>query len=420
METHLPPELLATPKGQEADAILRSCVHCGFCNATCPTYQLLGDELDGPRGRIYQIKAVLEGAPATRSAQVHLDRCLTCRACETTCPSGVRYGRLLEIGREVVDAAVPRPPTERLARALLREGISRRRLFGAGVAIARGVRALLPGALARKIPARRGREPSVPTRPVPTARRVLFLTHCSQDALLPSVDRAAMRVLDSLGVSVVMAPEAGCCGALRAHLSDLDGARAAARRNVDAWWPEVESGVEALVMTASGCGVQVRDYGRLLEDDPDYAARAARIAALTRDLSEWLAPHVEALRGVIEAAPARVAFHAPCTLQHGQRLGGVVEGILAALGAELVPVADAHLCCGSAGSYSLLQPALADALRTQKLVALTAGRPEVILSANVGCLVHLEAGSGVPVRHWIEWVDARLGPDPSRVATAVS
>jgi glycolate oxidase iron-sulfur subunit len=419
VETRLLPEFLATPAGQEADAILRSCVHCGFCNATCPTYQLLGDELDGPRGRIYQIKAVLEGAPATRSAQVHLDRCLTCRACETTCPSGVRYGRLLDIGREVVDAAVARPPAERLARALLREGISRRWLFGAGVSLARRLRALLPAALARKIPARRGGDADVPVHPAATGR-VLFLTHCSQDALLPSVDRAAMRVLARLGVSVVRASEGGCCGALRAHLSDAEGARAAARRNIDAWWPHVESGVEALVMTASGCGVQVRDYGRLLEDDRDYATRAARIAALTRDLSEWLAPRVDELRGRVGAAPARVAFHAPCTLQHGQRLGGVVEGMLAVLGAELVPVADAHLCCGSAGSYSLLQPALANALRTRKLAALMASRPEVILSANVGCLLHLEAESGIPVRHWIEWVDDRLGPDPARGTAAHS
>jgi glycolate oxidase iron-sulfur subunit len=404
VETRLADWIRETDAGREADAILRACVHCGFCNATCPTYQLLGDELDGPRGRIYQIKGVLEGAPATRTTQRHLDRCLTCRACETTCPSGVQYGRLLDIGREVVDARVARPVGERLARVLLREVVSRRRVFALGVALARRLGPLLPTRLRAKLGAR-GRTGAAPA--ARHARHVILLTSCSQDALLPAIDDAARRVLDRLGVSAIVAPRAGCCGALRAHLSDPEGARAAARRNVDAWWPHIEAGAEALVMTASGCGVQVKDYGHLLAGEPAYAERAARVAALTRDISEWLREHGRWPRGD-RAAPVAVAFHAPCTLQHGQRIVGAVESILEMLGARLVPVAGGHLCCGSAGSYSLLQPALATALRDRKLDALTVHAPTVILSANVGCITHLAAGARIPVRHWIEWVEERL------------
>ena len=406
METHLADGIRDSDVGREADLILRACVHCGFCNATCPTYQLLGDELDGPRGRIYQIKTVLEGAPATRTTQRHLDRCLTCRACETTCPSGVQYGRLLEIGRERVDAQVARPAGERLLRALVREGVSRRRLFAFGVALARRLGPVLPVRLRATLGV--GGSGAAVAAPVTGhARRVILLTSCSQDALLPAVDRAATRVLDRLGVATILEPRAGCCGALRAHLSDPEGARAAARHNVDAWWPHLEAGAEALVMTASGCGVQVRDYGRLLAGDPAYATRAAHIATLTQDLSEWLREHGRwpTANG---AVPVAVAFHAPCTLQHGQQLTGVVEPILEALGARLVPVRDPQQCCGSAGSFSLLQPAIATALRDRKLAALTARVPEVILSANVGCIAHLGSAAAVPVRHWIEWVDERL------------
>jgi glycolate oxidase iron-sulfur subunit len=409
METRLTEEFRATAEGREADAILRSCVHCGFCAATCPTYQLLGDELDGPRGRIYQIKGVLEGAPATREVQVHLDRCLTCLGCETTCPSGVRYGRLLEIGRAAVDAQVARPWRERLARALLRAGLTRPRLVAAAVAVGRALRPALPGALAAKLPARRAAGPA-PARGL--GRRVLLLTSCTQDALLPSIDRATMRVLATLGVEAFAAPAAGCCGALRAHLSDPAGARAAARRNVDAWWPHLEDGVEALVMTASGCGLTVRHYGELLADEPAYAARAREVAARTRDLAEWLGPEAAALAGRVRRGPAaRVAFHPPCTLQHGQRVRGEVESLLGACGATLLPVRDAHLCCGSAGAYSLLEPALSGELRRRKLAALEAGEPDEILSANVGCLAHLAAGAGRPVRHWIEWLDERLAAE---------
>jgi glycolate oxidase iron-sulfur subunit len=403
METHLAAWIKDTPQGREANAILRTCVHCGFCTATCPTYQLLGDELDGPRGRIYQIKEVLEGVPPTRSTQLHLDRCLTCLGCETTCPSGVRYGRLLEIGRHEVDARVERPLAERIARAALRAGLSRPTLFGAALRLGRALRPLLPGALAAKLlPGRdAGRAP-----PHGHARRVLLLTSCTQDALLPSIDRATARVLAALGVEAFTEPRAGCCGAVRAHLGDPAGGLAAARRNVDAWTPQLDAGVESIVMNASGCGVRVKDYGQLLAGDPAYAERARRVSERTLDLAEWLSP--ELARLVARAAPPvtrRVAFHAPCTLQHGQRIRGRAEAILEALGAELAPVRDAHLCCGSAGAYSLLEPAISSALKTRKLAGLTAGSPAEILSANIGCLAHLATGTVVPVRHWIEWVD---------------
>lgn len=406
MQTQLAAWIKDTEKGREADRVLRACVHCGFCGATCPTYQLLGDELDSPRGRIYQIKEVLEGKVPTRATQIHLDRCLTCLSCETTCPSGVEYGRLLDIGREQVDRVVRRPLLERAMRMLVREVVSRRRWFGALVALGRRARAALPASLGIKLkPARPAGRWPVSTH----ARRVIFLTNCAQEALLPAVDRSAARVLDRLGVSVVIEPGAGCCGALRAHLSDTDGARAAARRNIDAWWPHIERGAEALVMTASGCGVQVKHYDRLLADDPRYAERARRVSELTQDLSEWLVGQALSVLKPDAGLPSvRVAFQAPCTLQHGQKLRGVVEALLTALGATLVPVQDAHLCCGSAGSYSLLQPALSSQLRTRKLAALLAGEPEVILSANVGCLSHLESGTTIPIRHWIEWVEQRL------------
>ncbi|MCX7058265.1 MAG: glycolate oxidase subunit GlcF [Proteobacteria bacterium] len=406
METHLADHIRDSDVGREAEAILRACVHCGFCGATCPTYQLLGDELDSPRGRIYQIKEVLEGKRPTRATQVHLDRCLTCLSCETTCPSGVRFGRLLEIGRSVVDQSVARPLLERFVRATVRETVSRRVLFGGLLRVARALRQLLPARIQVKFAVRRSAG-SIPSSG--HARRVILLTSCTQGALLPAVDYAAARVLDRLGVAVVVDPTAGCCGALRAHLSDLEGARVAARRNVDAWWPQVEAGVEALVMTASGCGLQVRDYGRLLAAEPAYAERAARLSALTLDLSVWLAREWSRLPlPVVAMPPVTVAFHAPCSLQHGQQINGVVEPLLVALGARLATVREAHLCCGSAGSYSLLQQTLSAALRKRKISALTAGAPEVILSANVGCLAHLEPATAIPVRHWIEWLDERL------------
>ena len=407
METHLADFIKDTAEGREAEAILRTCVHCGFCTATCPTYQLLGDELDGPRGRIYLMKQMLEGGTVTARTQLHLDRCLTCRACETTCPSGVRYGRLVDIGRQLVEAKVPRSRSERLRRWLLRRSLLSRRLLMLAVTGGRLVRPLLPAALASKVPEMR----RAGTWPRPRHhRRMLALYGCVQPALVPSIDAAMARVLDRIGISLVRAPGSGCCGALSQHLAAADEARAFMRANIDAWWPEVERGAEAIVVTASGCGVQLKEYGDLLREDPVYAERARRIAALARDpveivAAEWkrIAPLVAMDRGA-----QRVAFQAPCTLQHGLRLGGRVEEILKALGLELTAVADAHLCCGSAGTYSILQPDLSQQLRANKLTALEAGRPEVIATANIGCLVHLSAATQRPVRHWIELLEGRL------------
>ncbi len=391
--------------------MLRACVHCGFCNATCPTYQLVGDELDGPRGRLYQMKEVLEGAPATRATQLHLDRCLTCRSCETTCPSGVEYSQLLEIGRAEVDRQVVRPWKESLFRWLLREGLTRQWLFGTALRVARVAPFLLPAGLRAKVGVARS-PGSWPTRT--HARRVLLLRGCTQPAMAPSIDAATARVLDRIGVQALVDPASGCCGAIRQHLGDPAGALDNARRNIDAWWPHIERGtVEAIVINASGCGSMIADYPRLLAQEPDYAAKAARVSRLMRDVASFLAPEWQALlQHIPSAASARIAFQPPCSQQHALRIRGEVEGLLGKLGADLVSVADGHLCCGSAGTFSLLQTDLSKALRERKLGTLLATGPDLILSANIGCIGHLEAGTEVPVRHWIEWVDGLLQGKP--------
>jgi glycolate oxidase iron-sulfur subunit len=407
METHLADWLKGTHDGAEAQSILRTCVHCGFCTATCPTYQLLGDELDGPRGRIYLMKQVVEGKDATHATLTHLDRCLTCRNCESTCPSGVRYGHLVDIGRKLVEQQVRRPLRERLVRTALREGMTRRWLFDPAMRVGQAVRPLLPETLRAKVPERRA-PGDWPTRQ--HARRVLILNGCAQPAMMPSIDAATARVLDRLGVQVMVEPRSSCCGAIRQHLNDHDGALDDARRNIAAWWPHIELGVEAIVINASGCGAMVKDYEHLLRNDPDWGAKAARVVSLTKDLSEWLPAELaaanETLRTAIEAAGIpRVAYHPPCTLQHGQKIRGTVERLLASLGVPPLTVNEAHLCCGSAGTYSILQPEYAQQLRERKLANLQANNPELILSSNVGCLAHLQAGTGTPVRHWIEWLD---------------
>lgn len=409
MQTALADFIRETPEGREADSILRACVHCGFCTATCPTYQLLGDELDSPRGRIYQIKQVLEGATATARIQQHLDRCLTCRSCETTCPSGVQYGRLLEIGRQVVDRQVARRGQEKWMRRALLTMVPYRRRFGMALQLGRLARPLLPRKLKAKVPPAGKRLGSWPGSR--HSRRVLLLTGCVQPVMAPEIDLALARVLDRIGLSVVLT-ETGCCGALPQHLSELDRARQMARHNIDAWWPEVEAGAEAILVTASGCGVTVREYGDLLAGDPGYREKAARIAGLARDPVEILEKEDLATLGRPGADAGPVAFHTPCTLQHGLRLGGRVEAVMRTLGFELVPVADGHLCCGSAGSYSLLQPGLSTRLKHNKLRALTAPGPTQIATANIGCLHHLRDGSPVPVRHWLELVDG--GDQPGR------
>ena len=444
METRLAAWIKDTPDGRRANEILRACVHCGFCLATCPTYQLLGDELDSPRGRIYQIKQVLEGAAPTRETQLHLDRCLTCRSCETTCPSGVEYGQLIDIGRAAVSQQVKRPWRERLSRWILREGVTRPWLFGTALKLGRSLRWALPASLRGKL----GQGRPAGEIPIRThSRKVLLLNNCVQQSMAPSIDAATARVLDSVGVQAIFSPGAGCCGAIRQHLDDPAGARGNIRRNIDAWWPFIESKqVEAIVINASGCTAMVKEYGHLLRHDATYAEKAARVAGLTRDLVDFVEPELAVFSNNVRRRPAggglhdtegsgagrlaephaggslaeghvdglagervRVAFHPPCTLQHGLKIRGRVEALLRALGAELVPVRDAHLCCGSAGTYSLLQPELSGTLRTQKLQSLLENRPDIVLSANIGCITHLQADSPVPVRHWIEWVDEVAG-----------
>jgi glycolate oxidase iron-sulfur subunit len=408
MQTNLAPEYQNTPDGLAAEAILRKCVHCGFCTATCPTYQLLGDELDGPRGRIYLMKQVLEGQAPTRATQMHLDRCLTCRNCESTCPSGVDYGHLVDIGRKLVDAKVPRPATERALRWALKEGLPSP-LFGPAMKLGQLVRPLLPDALKNKVPAPQ----DAGIWPTNThARKVLMLAGCVQPAMSPNINSATARVLSAAGVQVIVAPKAGCCGAVKFHLNDQDGGKAEMRANIDAWWSYVEQGVEALVMNASGCGVTVKEYGHILQNDPQYAAKARRISDLTLDLSEMLPSLLLELKAKVtpQGQPALV-FHPPCTLQHGQKLKGGVEKHMAELGFKVrVAANESHLCCGSAGTYSVLNPALSYQLRDRKLGNLAAAPTEVIISANIGCITHLQSGTATPVKHWVEVLDAALAP----------
>jgi len=405
MQTNLAPEFKHTADGQAAEAILRKCVHCGFCTATCPTYQLLGDELDGPRGRIYLIKQVLEGEAPTRKTQAHLDRCLTCRNCESTCPSGVDYGHLVDIGRKIVDEKVPRPASERFVRWALKEGLPSP-LFAPAMKMGQLVRGLLPASLKAKVPAVQDAG-QWPTRT--HARKLLMLAGCVQPAMMPNINSATARVLDAAGLQTVVATKAGCCGAVKFHLNDQDGGKAEMRANIDAWWPHIESGVEAIVMNASGCGVTVKEYGHILRDDPQYAAKAQRISDLTRDLSELLPELVDKLRGKVSAKAAQVAFHPPCTLQHGQKLRGGVEEHMGALGFKIATCrVEPHLCCGSAGTYSVLNPKLAYELRDRKLKNLGEMQPEQIVSANIGCITHLQSGTGTPVKHWVELLDEAL------------
>jgi glycolate oxidase iron-sulfur subunit len=406
MQTNLAPQFRGTVEGEEAEAILRKCVHCGFCTATCPTYQVLGDELDGPRGRIYLIKQVLEGETPTRATQLHLDRCLTCRNCESTCPSGVQYGHLVDIGRRIVDEQVPRGAGAKALRWALKEGLTSP-LFGPAMKIGQAVRGLLPSALKEKVPAPQeaGRWP---TRE--HARKVLMLAGCVQPSMAPNINAATARVLDAAGIQTVVAREAGCCGAVKFHLNDQEGGLAQMRANIDAWWPYVESGqAEAIVMNASGCGVTVKEYGHHLKHDPAYADKARRIAELTRDLSELLPDIVPALAGQVRAPEGVIAYHPPCTLQHGQKLRGGVEQHLGALGFTVrVALNESHLCCGSAGTYSVLHPDIAHELRDRKLGHLRQLEPAAIVSANIGCITHLQSGTATPVRHWVELLDSAL------------
>ncbi|MCG7599251.1 glycolate oxidase subunit GlcF [Halomonas sp. McH1-25] len=415
MQTQFTDADLQKPHIREADRVLRTCVHCGFCNATCPTYQLLGDERDGPRGRIYLMKELLESRDdddqITRETQLHLDRCLTCRNCETTCPSGVEYHKLLDIGRAEVERRVGRTPKERALRYGLRKALVDPKRFAALLKAGQTFRPLVPGTLRDKMPARPidpGKRPDGRQH----ARQMLILEGCVQPGLSPNTNAATARVLDRLGIGLTPAPQAGCCGAIDFHLNAQEAGRQRIRANIDAWWPAIENGAEAIVQTASGCGAFVKEYGEMLADDPAYAEKAARVSALAKDLVEILRD--EDLDALNVKASRRLAFHCPCTLQHAQRLGGTVEGVLSRLGFELTPVRDAHLCCGSAGTYSVTQPELSKQLRDNKLEALEAGNPELIVTANIGCQTHLDGASRTPVRHWIEIVDGSLPSAASR------
>ena len=400
MQTSITEQFLATKAGREAENILRACVHCGFCTATCPTYQLLGDELDGPRGRIYLIKQLLEGQPVTRVTQQHLDRCLTCRACETTCPSGVQYGRLVDIGRELVEQRVARPTGEKLQRLVLRKLLPYPGRFSVLLNLAQLVKPLLPEALTNKLPVKQ-----TPTQRAVNqhTRKMLILEGCAQSVTTPNTNEAVSRILDKLGISLISPAGQGCCGAVSQHLAAGAEAREFIKTNIDAWWPHIENGAEAIIITASGCGVQVKDYGHLLADDPQYAPKAQTVSELCRDISEVLS--AEDLSVLDIKAGRRVAFHSPCTLQHGQQLNGLVEGILQQLGFKLTEVPDSHLCCGSAGTYSILQPELSQQLLSNKLQALNTEQPDVIVTANVGCQLHLNTRSQKPVKHWTELLD---------------
>jgi glycolate oxidase iron-sulfur subunit len=418
MQTQLADFIRNTADGEEADAILRKCVHCGFCTATCPTYQLLGDELDGPRGRIYLIKQMLEGGSVTRSTQVHLDRCLTCRSCETTCPSGVQYGRLVEIGRQHVEATVPRPLRQQLLRRVLASVLPNTAVFAPAMRLGQLVRPFLPRRLRDKIPPRQ-RLLEWPTKPAQPAlaegaagappaavRSMLLLAGCVQPAMLPNINIATARVLHALGIETLIAPEAGCCGAIRLHLGYRDEALDDVRRNIDAWWPHVEAGVEAIVINASGCGATVKEYGHLLRNDPVYAEKAQRIADLSRDVAQVLEGFEAELVGLARRRGVHtVAYHPPCTLQHGQQIRGVVEHLLGSLGVEVRLPADSHLCCGSAGTYSVTQPSMSYTLRDRKVKNLEALEPQMVVSANVGCIAHLQSGTSIPVAHWVELVE---------------
>lgn len=408
MQTTLAPEFRNTPAGEIAASILRSCVHCGFCLATCPTYQILGNELDSPRGRIYLLKQVFEGATPTAKTQLHLDRCLTCRNCETTCPSGVQYGKLIDIGRALVEQTVGRSTRESATRAALKTGLLSPMLFNTALKIGQSVRGVVPEFLRSKIPA-----PESPGNwpPPRHPRKMLVLQGCVQPGLKPNINSATARVLDRIGISLITENRAGCCGAVAHHLNDHDDGLNAMRRNIDAWIPHLDAGVEAIVMTASGCGVMVKDYGWQLRDDPAYAEKAARVSAATKDISEVLIAEHEALKPLTahtSSLAKRIAYHPPCTLQHGQKLSGGVEALLMQAGFELTAVAEKNLCCGSAGTYSILQPEIAGQLKTRKLGHLQAGEPELIVTGNIGCLTHLQSGTAIPVRHWVELLDGAL------------
>ena len=406
MHTRLSDQARQLPRAEEAESILRACVHCGFCNATCPTYQLTGNELDGPRGRIYLMKNMLEGGEPGPGMQQHLDACLSCRNCETTCPSGVNYHALLDIARPEMEKQVPRTAYQRLLRFGLRQLMPRPRLFAVLLRLGRWLRPLTPAMLRKNIPAQV--EPAGQRPTARHARHMVMLEGCVQPALSPNTNAATARVLDRLGIRLVTRSEVGCCGAVDYHLDAQHRGLQRARRNIDAWCAALDDGAEAILITASGCGSFIKEYGHLLRDDPLYAAKAQRVSEHCRDLAEILAAENLDALAIDRKAAGSLAFHCPCTLQHGQQLAGVAEGVLKRLGFDLTAVPDSHLCCGSAGTYSITQPAMARQLRDNKLDALESGGAPRIATANIGCQMHLNSAGRTPVSHWIELVDQAL------------
>lgn len=397
MQTQIPQDLLATETGQTADKILRSCVHCGFCLSTCPTYGLLGDELDSPRGRIYLIKSVLEGNEVGKDTLEHLDRCLSCRSCETTCPSGVEYGHLLDIGREMAEQKAPRNPLIRLFRFTLRKSLTTPWFFNFVVTIMPFLRhskavqfTVEELALQQKL---QDQEEAIKSS-------VLLISGCVQPALAPNINQSSIRVLNRLGLNVIETPQGQCCGAIEQHLSAAKESLKQIKTNIDAWTSYLDQGTQAIISNASGCGVMIKDYAHLLRDDPEYAEKAQRVVEHTKDISEFVL--TQDLSIFTHYKNHKVTFHSPCTLQHGQKLPGLVEDTLRRLGYRVTEVIDSHLCCGSAGTYSILQPKLSKQLRDNKLKNLEANNPPIIVTANIGCLMHLQKGTQTQVKHWIE------------------
>jgi glycolate oxidase iron-sulfur subunit len=454
MQTNFSLAQLADPHMRESEKILRSCVHCGFCTATCPTYLLLGDELDSPRGRIYLIKDMLEkGKPATREIVKHIDRCLSCLSCMTTCPSGVHYMHLVDHARTYIETTYARDLRDRFVRALLAHVLPYRNRFRLALVGASIVRRLLSAhdaahrllrlprpadphrppremtrtglmrrlaamiALApQRLPARSEKEnPQAIGASTAPRKRVALLTGCAQAVLAPSINEATIRFLARHGVEIVLPKGEGCCGALVHHMGRDDEALAFARRNIDVWLREIESGgLDAILITASGCGTTIKDYGFMLRDDPAYAEKAARVSALAKDITEY----IDSLE-LVAARPSglTVAYHSACSMQHGQRIADVPKRLLRSAGFKVKDIPEGHICCGSAGTYNILQPGLAAALRDRKLANIAKTRPDVVATGNIGCISQLASGTSIPIIHTIELLDWAVGgPKPAVLA----
>jgi glycolate oxidase iron-sulfur subunit len=429
MQTHFSAAQLADPDTRESEKILRNCVHCGFCTATCPTYVLLGDELDSPRGRIYLMKEMLEqGKPATAEVVKHVDRCLSCLSCMTTCPSGVNYMHLVDHGRAWIEQTYRRPWLDRqlrrvLALVLPRPGLFRLALLGA--VLAKPLAPLLPKRLRPMLRLAPHRLPSpspVDTPQVFAAKgarrkRVALLNGCAQQVLAPGINEATIRLLTRHGCDVVVAAGAGCCGALTHHMGKTAASHQAARANIDAWMREIDgAGLDAIIVNTSGCGTTLKDYGFMLREEPAYAAKAAKVSALAKDVSEVMA---ELGLGEVVDAPAglTVAYHAACSLQHGQQIRTEPKALLTAAGFLVKEVPEAHLCCGSAGTYNLLQPEIAEQLKARKVANILTTEPDLIAAGNIGCIAQIASGTGVPVIHTVELLDwATGGPKPAGFA----